>query len=73
VRPSDDEAREASRPLLGGALFSLSTACASLAGARRLSLDMSVLYIVLVGLAGWTVKLIWANNFDNLLAMFYQG
>jgi hypothetical protein len=67
--PGDTQA--SSGLFLAWAVFVFSTSCAFFAlsiGLRALQL---VTYLVFVVLSGWIVNLVWANNYDNALALSF--
>jgi hypothetical protein len=60
------------------AVFAFTSACAAVievrgtsGGARRLRLPLASLYILLCGLSGWILDVVWANNYDNSLALVF--
>lgn len=69
VRIGDTQA--ASNLFQAWALFSMACAVALYWATEKQSTKLSVVATILSVLAGWTVNLVWANNFDNQLALAY--
>ncbi len=56
---------------LAHAVFILAASCAFFATAAGWRFFQLLVYVVLVVLSGWTANVVWANNFDNALALSY--
>jgi hypothetical protein len=57
--------------LMALALFTLGTSAAAVAISRAWQVGRSVLFVLLVVASGWAANAVYANNFDNLLALGY--
>lgn len=68
-RPGDTQM--ASGLFLAWSLFVFSAACIYFAKAQRCSNFFLIIYLSLCGFSGWILNLLWANNFDNALAISF--
>jgi hypothetical protein len=57
------------------AFFAFSSACAAFIEIRGgIRLSLALLYVTLCGFSGWSLDVVWANNYDNTLALaFYPA
>jgi hypothetical protein len=67
--PGDTQA--SSGLFVSGALFVFSTSCAFFALSIRVSSLQLVTYLVFVVVSGWMANVVWANNYDNALALSF--
>jgi hypothetical protein len=69
IHPGDTEA--ASGLLRALSVFALAGACGAFARARRLPGPFASVFVVAAAICGWVSNVVWANNYDNSLALPY--
>jgi hypothetical protein len=57
--------------LLSWSLFAFASSCACFGLARQLRKSWLCMFLLLAVCSGWIYNIVWANNYDNLLALAY--
>jgi hypothetical protein len=68
---SSGDTQAASGLFLAWGLFTFAASCAFFGRAFGLSAMQLAAYLILTIVAGWIYNLLWANNYDNLLALAF--
>jgi hypothetical protein len=53
-------------------IFTLAVTCAAFAHVKRLPLRLACAYVGLAAISGWTIAVVWANNYDQQFALPYS-
>jgi|GEM_PF-3274749 len=68
---SPGDPQTASGLFLAWVFFTFSSTCMFFAAVKRWGKKSSLFYVTLCGFSGWSLNLLWANNFANALVISY--